>query len=79
MKPKPSHLTEPYSSSDFEQPVAAFIESIHSRNGFSRARMAPEAAAAFDADVFELLRPHAPDGVVRRKTYCTVTWAQWAQ
>ena len=50
---------------DFEQPLDAFIDSIHSRNGFSRARISKGAAEAFDAEVEALIRPHAPDGVVR--------------
>ena len=59
---------------DFEQPVEAFIASIHSRNGFSYARMDRDAAAAFDAEVEHLIRPHASDGLVRLRISSTVLW-----
>ncbi len=39
---------------DFEQPLDAFIDSIHSRNGFSRARMSEGAAEAFDAEAAQI-------------------------
>ncbi len=50
----------------FEQSVENYIESIHSRNGFSRDRMSLEDAAAFDAGVRELVAPHAHDGMLLR-------------
>ena len=62
-------------ASILEQPLDAFIDSIHSRNGFSRARMSEGAAEAFDAEVEALIRPHAPDGVVRLRVYSTVRWS----
>ncbi len=58
----------------FSQPVAAYIESIHSRNGFSRDRMPPEDAAAFDAAVAALLAPHAPGGQVTLRIGASVRW-----
>ena len=58
----------------FEQSVAAYIESIHSRNGFPRDRMPPEEALAFDAAVRELVAPHARDGIVQLKIAAEATW-----
>ncbi len=58
----------------FAQPVANYIESFHARNGFSRDRMNPEAAAAFDHHLEQLVRPHAPGGMVTLRVVGTVTW-----
>lgn len=43
----------------FTQSIDDYIESIHSRNGFSRDRMTVEAAMAFDQSVRTLLEPYA--------------------
>jgi ubiquinone/menaquinone biosynthesis C-methylase UbiE len=48
----------------FTQSINDFIESIHSRNGFSRDRMTIEAAAAFDRAVQTLLQPYAVEDTV---------------
>lgn len=58
----------------FEQPIEAYIESIHSRNGFSRDRMPGEDAAAFDEAVRELVAPHARDGRLRLEIAADVVW-----
>lgn len=62
----------------FEQTVDDYIESIHSRNGFSRERMRPEDAAAFDADVRALVSPYARESdagnVLHLEIRATVTW-----
>lgn len=58
----------------FSQSVGAYIESIHSRNGFSRDRMRPDDAAAFDAAVAALLAPYAPGGQVTLRIGATVHW-----
>lgn len=63
--------TEPQ---EFRQSVRDYVESFHSRNGFSRARMAPEAAEAFDSAVEALVVPHAPGGELRLRTTATVSW-----
>jgi SAM-dependent methyltransferase len=60
----------------FEQPLAAYIESLHSMNGLSRDRMPAESAAAFDAAVQALVAPHAADGVVRRDVAARVVWGR---
>jgi ubiquinone/menaquinone biosynthesis C-methylase UbiE len=56
------HLSEAVS---FEQSAESYIESIHSRNGFSRDRMTHQAATDFDAEVRSLLDKRCPDGTVR--------------
>jgi SAM-dependent methyltransferase len=56
------------------QSTEAYVESFHSRNGFSRERMTPAAAAAFDLELRRLLAPHSPDGLVRSETAATVVW-----
>lgn len=58
----------------FEQSVDDYIESIHSRNGFSRDRMRPEDATAFDAGVRDLVTPHAPGGMLHLRILATVIW-----
>lgn len=58
----------------FEQSVEDYIESIHSRNGFSRDRMRAEDAAAFDAGVRELVAPHVQSGMLRLQLSAMVTW-----
>lgn len=57
-----------------EQSVDDYIESIHSRNGFSRDRMRPEDAAAFDAVVRELVTPYVRDGVLLLRVSAMVVW-----
>lgn len=56
------------------QTMAEYVESIHSRNGFSRDRMDPTQAAAFDAAVAELLRLYAAGGRVTIHITGLVTW-----
>ncbi len=58
----------------FEQPLDAYVESFHARNGFSRERMRSGDAEAFDAAVHELVAPHAPDGIVRMEITSRVVW-----
>ncbi len=59
------------------QGVAAFIESIHSRNGFSRERMDPARAAEFDARVRDLLTPHVDaDGLLALEVTATIAFGR---
>ena len=44
----------------FVQPVEAYVQSFHSRNGFSRERMGQERAAMFGAAVHRLVLRHCP-------------------
>ena len=54
--------------------VDDYIESIHSRNGFSRDRIRPEDAAAFDAGVRDLIAAHAQDGSLHLQIAASVIW-----
>lgn len=56
------------------QTVGAYIESFHSRNGFSRDRMTAGEAAAFDAAVADILAPHLVDGLVTFHQDTRVVW-----
>ena len=58
----------------FSQPLAGYIESLHSRNGLSRDRMPPESVAAFDEEVAALVGPYCQDGMVALQIAGTVVW-----
>jgi len=60
----------------FTQPVADYVESFHARNGFSRDRMSPETAAAFDADAECLVRPFSQDGMITLEITGHIVWGQ---
>jgi SAM-dependent methyltransferase len=60
----------------FVQSVTAYVESFHSRNGFSRERMSADAAAAFDEAVRALVLRHSPSGEVRGDVAATVVWGR---
>lgn len=49
-------------ASTVRQSVADFIEGEHSRGTWTRRKMGSERAATFDAELAELLAPHAQDG-----------------
>ncbi len=57
----------------FIQSREDFIESIHSRNGFSRARMGVS-ANVFDAQVRDLLMRHGAGDKLRFETWSEITW-----
>lgn len=56
------------------QSVTAYVESFHSRNGFSRDRMPPADAVAFDRELTALIRPFAPDGTVALQIAARIIW-----
>jgi SAM-dependent methyltransferase len=58
----------------FAQSIDYFIDSIHGRNGFSRDRMAPAAAIAFDRAADALLRRTYPSGMIHGSCRATMTW-----
>lgn len=58
----------------FRQTPADYIESIHSRNGFSRDRMPPGEARQFDLAVAALLADHVRDGRIELSIETRVTW-----
>lgn len=63
-------------SVEFTQTIDEYIESIHSRNGFSRNRMAIQAAAEFDLKSRELLSSYYPNGLVHLQIYGRVEWGE---
>lgn len=56
------------------QAVEDYIEAIHSGNGFSRDRMAPEEAAAFDRAAAALLARYAQNDTIAWQTWAVVRW-----
>jgi len=58
----------------FTQSVEDYIESFHSRNGFSRERMGPESAAAFDQEAREILYRTYSDGIMSLQVVAEVVW-----
>jgi ubiquinone/menaquinone biosynthesis C-methylase UbiE len=60
----------------FKQSIESYVESIHSRNGFSRDRMSPEMAEAFDAEARALLSSFHPSGEIELQIMGTVTWGR---
>ena len=56
--------------------VEDYVESIHSRNGFSRDRMGAERAATFDDLVRRTVAPHARDGRLRWPVTALVRWGR---
>ena len=57
-----------------QQDVEAFIESEHSRATWARAKMGAELADRFDADLRDLLTPHARHGQIEFQTLSTIVW-----
>jgi len=58
----------------FVQSVDDYIESFHSRNGFSRERMGPELADAFDQEARKILLESHRDGVLSMQIVGRVVW-----
>lgn len=58
----------------FIQTVGAYLKSWHSRNGLSRERMGPSAAAAFDAELGALVEPYCPEGVLELGISGRIAW-----
>lgn len=58
----------------FRQPVSAYVESFHSRNGFSRQRMDPAAAEEFDTAVTHLALSHHPEGFFEMQVTGHIVW-----
>ena len=58
----------------FVQPLDDYIEFCHSRNGFSRERMGKERAAAFDAEMRELLSEFCKEGKLELQVGGNIIW-----
>ncbi len=68
-----SRTTQPV---PFAQSVDRYVESFHARNGLSRDRMTPSAAAAFDAEVRAAVEPHARGGHIELQLVTTIVWGK---
>ena len=64
-------ITQPVT---FVQAVDDYIESFHSRNGFSRERMEPEMAMQFDREAKKILLKKYPDGMLSFQVVANVIW-----
>lgn len=51
-----------------------YLQSFHSRNGFSRERMSEEAANAFDEEVRKLISPFLQNGLLTLSTIDSLVW-----
>ena len=60
----------------YRQPVDRYIESFHSRNGFSRARLPAGRAREFDDKLAALLGRHCPDGTVCLPVQARIVWGR---
>jgi SAM-dependent methyltransferase len=58
----------------FRQPIDDWVESFHARNGFSRDRMQPLAAQAFDAALRAAVLPYCPNGIVEQSIAARIVW-----
>lgn len=63
-------------STPYRQPVEGYVESFHSRNGFSRARLQPGRAREFDDKLRTLLGRHCPDDIVCLPVAARVVWGR---
>lgn len=51
-----------------------YVQSFHSRNGFSRKRMGEQAAMAFDEEIRKIISPFLQDGQLLLFTINTIVW-----
>ena len=58
----------------FRQSVTSYVESIHSRNGFSRERMSTVNAAKFDRTVTQIVAPYSRSDAITLETMATISW-----
>jgi hypothetical protein len=58
----------------FAQPLDAYLDALHALSRLVRVRMGAAQAAAFDAEVRELVAPHLKDGMVVMEVASPVTW-----
>ncbi len=60
----------------YRQSVDDYVESFHSRNGFSRARLEPGHAQEFDDKLKALLRRYCPDNTVVLPVEAGIAWGR---
>jgi SAM-dependent methyltransferase len=58
----------------FTQSIDDYIESYHSRSGFSRERMGQEQADAFDQEARKILLKKYSDGVIELNVIANIVW-----
>lgn len=58
----------------FIQSGEEYIQSIHSRNGFSRERMSEEEAGSFDLAVRKMIAPFLQEGLLTLSVDCEIVW-----
>jgi len=58
------------------QPIDAWIEAIHARNGFSRDRMEPNQATAFDQQTRAVINAHCPTGEVQQQLWARIIFGK---
>lgn len=58
----------------FHQSVDAYIESWHSRNGFSRDRMGTWRALSFDEHIRDIITPYAHEGILCYDIQVELAW-----
>ena len=58
----------------FQQSIDDYIASYHSRSGFSRERMGPARAAAFDEDARHFLHEKHSDGMLSLQVVASIVW-----
>jgi SAM-dependent methyltransferase len=58
----------------FQQPIDAWVESFHARNGFSRDQMDVATAGACDAELRAAIAPYCPDGIVEQYSGARILW-----
>ena len=56
--------------------VTDYIEWFHSMSSFSRDLMAPDAAAAFDAEIRDAIAPYERDGILHTHAIDEITWGR---
>jgi SAM-dependent methyltransferase len=61
---------------EIRQPISDVVESVHARNGFSRDRMDPRAAAECDELLTRAYSRHFPDGIVTLHYRGHVIWGR---
>jgi SAM-dependent methyltransferase len=61
---------------EHQQSIAAIVESLHARNGFSRDRMNALAAAECDDLLTRAYEKHFPGGIVGYRYYARVMWGR---
>jgi SAM-dependent methyltransferase len=64
------------SATSYRQPVDGYVESFHSRNGFSRARLQAGRAQEFDDKLKTLLCRYCPDDTVCLPVQVRIAWGR---